>query len=183
MFDSNCLMHVYLRRTGYYSHKRIRDIQWINHIDWFSVNCTREWLSASRPSWDRFSSEYRIIQGLKDWLSDIELVYRTLRHGSRIPGLPKHKADRFLAQEWIAGTPQRLSAVEFDGLRFDTTRIFHSTAKLVKPPLIIIICSHSQACLWKIHFVPFKGYFLPSWMLWICACQHTPSVIFQIRYF
>jgi len=89
MFDSHYLMRVYLRHTGYYSHERIRDIQWINHIDWFSVNRTRESRSTSRPSWDRSSSEYLIIEGLKDCLSDIELVYCILRHGSRIPGLPE----------------------------------------------------------------------------------------------
>ena len=47
--DSKYLMRVYLRCTGYYSHERIRDIQWINQIDWFSVNWTRESLSTSRP--------------------------------------------------------------------------------------------------------------------------------------
>jgi len=43
-FDSN-----YLRGTGCYSHEKIRNIQWINHTDWFSVNWTRESLSTSRP--------------------------------------------------------------------------------------------------------------------------------------
>jgi hypothetical protein len=47
--DSNSLMGVYLRRTGYYSHKRIRDIPSINHINRFSVNCRSESLSTSRP--------------------------------------------------------------------------------------------------------------------------------------
>jgi hypothetical protein len=87
-FDSNYLIHVYLRCTGYYSHERICDIEWINHIDRFSVNCTRELLSTFRPSWGRSSSEYLIIQGLKDCLSDIESVYLILRHVSRIPDLP-----------------------------------------------------------------------------------------------
>ena len=31
---------------------------------------------------------------------------------------------------------------------------------------------------WSIHFAPIQAYFLPSWMLWICGCQHTHSVIY-----
>jgi len=42
-------MCVNLRRTGYYSHERIQGIERINHIDWFSVNWTRESLPTSRP--------------------------------------------------------------------------------------------------------------------------------------
>ena len=176
-------MRVYLRRTGYYSHERIQDIQWINHIDWFSVNCTRESLPTSRPSWDRSSSEYLIIQALKDCLSDIELVYRILGHGSRIPGLPEAYSRAFPRSEMnFRHTSKALCC------RVCWSQIWHCThipfnGQTYQPPLIIIICSHSQARLCTIHFAPFERYFLTSWMLWICSCQHTPRVIFQTRYF
>jgi len=68
-------------------------------------------------------------------------------------------------------------------LRFDTAYIFDSMANLDKPLLITIMQLHSrhafEPCLptshypWVIHFAPFQAYFVPSWIRWFCACQHT----------
>jgi len=65
----------------------------------------------------------------------------------------------------------------------DMTPHTYKKANFNKPPLIMNIwtrCRHaSEPCIptshyhWIIHFAPFQPYFLPSWMLWICGCQHT----------
>ena len=71
-------------------------------------------------------------------------------------------------------------------LSYVTAPIFNSTANVNKLPLIMNIQSHawhaSQPCIptsydpWVFHFAPFQAYILPSWMCWICGCQHTQSV-------
>jgi hypothetical protein len=77
----------------------------------------------------------------------------------------KSPGQYFLAQCWNSGTPQIHSAVECDGLRFDTAHKFYSTAYFDMQTLIIHIWSHSRHT--SEPWIPALHY------LWICGCQHT----------
>jgi hypothetical protein len=112
-----------------------------------------------------------IIHGQKDSLSYIELMHCILRHSSHIS---------CLSDEYSRVFPRTVMKFRHTS---DLTPYAYSTANFDQPPLIINMRSHSrhasEPCIptshypWVIHFAPFQAYFLPSWMRWICACQHT----------
>jgi len=132
-------------------------------------------------TWDRSSSEYLIILGYTDCLSDIAVIYPILRHGSRIPGLPEVYSRAFVCSGMKCTRTSKARCC----------RVWFS--QIWKPTHILFNSQFWQAATHYYDMLPLPGaplnnsccsveaYFLPSRMLWICDCQHTPRVIMQTR--
>ena len=127
-----------------------------------------------------------IIQGLKDCLRDIQLMYYILRHSSHIPGLPeeyswvlprlgmkfRHTSDPLSCRGWWSQIWHHMHILFTAQFWQAATHYQHMI------PL--------QAHLWTVYthfafplnctFCSIPSIFLPFWIHWICSCQHTLSV-------
>ena len=127
-----------------------------------------------------------IIQGLKDCLSNIQLMYRILRHGSRIRGLLeeysqvipctrlkfKHTLDPLCWRGWSSQIWHCLY-IRYNAQFWQAAADYYHMIAL-------------QACLWTMPtyfasplngiFCSIPSIFLPFCLRWICGCQHKLSV-------
>jgi hypothetical protein len=101
---------------------------------------------------------------------------RILRQASHTPGLPKEYSQAFPRSGMkFRDTSKTLCCRVWLSQIWYNPCILHSTANFDKPPLIII-CSHSQAHHWTIHFTLSKHIvFLPECFESVRASTHQES--------
>jgi len=116
-------------------------------------------------------------------------MYRILRHGSHIPALPNeysrvfpHPGMKFRHTSYPLScwgcwsqTWHRLQIL-FTGQLWQATT--HYSHMIPLQADLRTVYTHF-ALLLNDSFCSIQSIFSPSWILWICGCQHTPSVIFQ----
>jgi len=127
-----------------------------------------------------------IIQALKGYRSDIQLMYCVLKHGSKIPGVPEEFSWVFV-HSWIKF---RYSSDPLS-CRGWWCQIWHCmhlpfNAQFWQAATHDYHIIPLQARLWTVHThfaLPLNGsfcsvgsIFFPFWMRWICGCQQTQSV-------
>ena len=120
------------------------------------------------------------MQGYKDCLNDIELMYHILRNGLRIAGLPQQYSRVFSRTVIHIGHTSKAPSC-----RVWWSQNWHHTHNPLNGQF-------SQVASHYLHMIPLQSmplnnsfcsipsiYFLPFCMVWICASQHTKSFIFQ----